>query len=105
MSYGDSASELIKELSRAVDSLPNYDDVAVREVVEECINLEAKNREAYNSEELSRLIAGAEDQTSILGLFCFQTGLTLALEKNVTLYFEIDFELTELLKNFRRSYE
>jgi len=30
----------------------------------ECITLEAKNREAYNSEELSRLIAGAE--TSIL---------------------------------------
>ena len=71
MSYGDSASELIKELSRAVDSLPNYDDVAVREVVEECINLEAKNREAYNSEELSRLIAGAEDQTSILGRLSF----------------------------------
>ena len=86
MSYGDSASELIKELSRAVDSLPNYDDVAVREVVEECINLEAKNREAYNSEELSRLIAGAEDQTSILGT-CYE-------------YFP-----REKLKKFRRSYE
>jgi len=34
MSYGDSASELIKELSRAVDSLPHYDDVSVREIVE-----------------------------------------------------------------------
>ena len=68
MSYGDSASELIKELSRAADSLPHYDDVTVREIIEECITLDAKNREAYNSEELSRLIAGAEaDQTSILG--------------------------------------
>ena len=35
--------------------------------------MEAKNREAYNSEELSRLIAGAEDQTSILGQFSLIT--------------------------------
>ena len=34
MSYGDSASELIKELSRAADSLPHYDDVSVREIIE-----------------------------------------------------------------------
>ena len=38
MSYGDSASELIKELSRAADSLPHYDDVTVREIIEGLIN-------------------------------------------------------------------
>ena len=31
MSYGDSAGELIRELSRAKDVIPAYDDVGVRE--------------------------------------------------------------------------
>merc|ERR1712227_1008711 len=110
MSYGDSASELIKELSRAVDSLPNYDDVAVREVVEECINLEAKNREAYNSEELSRLIAGAEDQTSILDEATNESDITVyvncavrksAIDRNKRCLIAYHMRRLEMIKKMR----
>ena len=72
MSYGDSAAELIKELSRSNDNVPRwgkvrssfslndsrYDDIGVREVIEETNNLVSKNNEAIHSAEIQNLLNG-----------------------------------------------
>ena len=56
MSAGDTATELIKDLVRARDTFPNYDDVAVREIVDESIGLFNKNREDLKSKEMEKML-------------------------------------------------
>ena len=55
MSYGDLGGELIRELARSKNDCPPYDDTAVREIVEETINLTNKNRDAYESPAFTRI--------------------------------------------------
>ena len=83
-SYGDLGGELIRELSRSKNDCPAYDDTAVREIVEQSINLTNKNREALNSpawENLTNneLDAVDPEDRSIYTNVCIRTA---AIERN-----------------------
>lgn len=89
MSYGDSAAELIKELSRSNDNVPRYDDIGVREVIEETNNLVTKNNEAIHSAEIQNLLNGqangALDETfseAELSVWANYNIKTCAIERN-----------------------
>merc|ERR1712131_483990 len=96
MSYGDSAAELIKELSRSNDNVPRYDDIGVREVIEETNNLVSKNNEAIHSAEIQNLlngqVNGALDETfseAELSVWANYNIKTCAIERNKQLRWEL----------------
>ncbi|CAG5104748.1 Oidioi.mRNA.OKI2018_I69.chr1.g1502.t1.cds [Oikopleura dioica] len=62
---GELAAELIRDLARAKDSLPAYDDTAVREIVDESIALSNKNREDISSTAMNQLIQDSADLNDV----------------------------------------